>query len=306
MKSFLKSGVAAVALLLGVGAGQAADLKGSAKDSPLAGTSVSGGKPYNWTSVYVGGQIGYGNSNHNIDGSETISTCDKGKVASDGKCYDPKDIDFTAFPVLTPKTGAVPVDGATITTTQIGSAFIDGLNSSGVFGGGTIGADYQLGHESRFVIGGFFDYNISNASFNTGAKEGPDQVFAGSIEDGNSWVLAARAGLALGDEHRALVYALAGYGQQDVTYKGAIAGDTPFSKDKTIGGWVVGGGMEYALNNIVSIGAEYQHFFGSKENLFDSGFLGCEADRLKVNDSLDTDKVMAKLKIKLNGGTFGY
>lgn len=296
---FSSIAVSAIALF-SASAAHATDLSGKQTPDVFAGSKV-----YNWTSAYVGGQIGFSNSNHRIDQTFTKSKCTSGRIASDGKCYDR--VDVASDGTITPASGAVLETDQTVTTEEIFSSFSDGLNSSGVFGGGTIGADYQVGHNSRFVVGAFFDYNISNADYTTGASFLTDPVFSGSIEDGDSWVLAARAGIALGDDHRTLVYGLVGYGQQDVTYKGSVVGPIggTFSKDVTVGGLVAGGGLEYALNDVVSIGAEYQHFFGGKETVFDTGLVDC-GERFKVTDDASSDKVMAKLKVKLSAGLFGY
>lgn len=245
----------------------------------------------NWTGIYIGGQVGYGNSNHNLNGTVTESTCE-GTVASDGQCYKWRDLKKNyETGVFTPNDGAVPISGATIDTTEIGSAFIDGINSHGGFGGGTIGADVQRGH---FVFGVFGDYDFSSAKAQAGLAFGGVSANA-SIEDGDSWLVAGRAGYLFGEEKRAMLYILGGYGQQDVSYH---AGD--FNKDLTFSGLVAGAGGEYALGRNLFLGIEWQHFFGGKETVFDSGFLGCEADRLKITDDMDSDKVMAKLKLKLD------
>lgn len=314
----LLAGCCVAALL--TGAASAADLGGSLKDGPM---SFSDGKAISWTGVYVGGQIGYGNSNHNLNATETlpavsahretIVTCSNGGALSgtsgctevpstisvpgtgsnNNKCYLASGSQDTSAHV---DGGKCMVSGSRQTTTidvpdiaaSAANMFIDGLNSSGVFGGGTVGADLQRG---RLVFGVFGDYNISDAKMTAGADFNGDNVFSASIEDGNSWLVAGRIGYLVTD--RAMLYGLGGYGQQDVTYKVAIPGDSDHSGslDTTFSGWVVGGGAEYALSHNVFVGLEYQHFFGGKETLVDDG-------THLVTDELDTDKVMAKVKIK--------
>lgn len=171
-------------------------------------------------------------------------------------------------------------------------AFIDGLNSSGAFGGGTIGADVQRGN---YLFGLFGDYKLSSATFDAGISFDGVSLGTASIEDGDSWVVAARAGYLFGEEKRALLYVLGGYGQQDVSYK---IGDEVV-KNASFSGFVAGAGGEYALSNNVFIGIEYQHFFGSTEPLYDGPALGL--DNLKITDELGSDQVMAKLKIKFGG-----
>jgi len=167
-------------------------------------------------------------------------------------------------------------------------AFIDGLNSHGFFGGGTIGCDVARGN---LLFGVFGDYNFSNAVTTVGL--GGDELDI--IQEGDSWVVAARAGYLFGQEKRALLYVLGGYGQADVDY--SAGGDATTSA--TFSGFVAGAGGEYALTQNVFIGIEWQHFFGGKETLVSERFEGLTAE---LTDDMDTDKVMAKLKFKLNAG----
>ena len=60
---------AAVLALIGGTGGHAADLHGGMKGSPmLPEPPAESSKPINWTALYIGGQVGYGNSNHNVNG----------------------------------------------------------------------------------------------------------------------------------------------------------------------------------------------------------------------------------------------
>jgi outer membrane immunogenic protein len=278
---------------------------GSTKDAP-DGTYVA--RAINWSGIYFGGQVGYSNSNHKLSDTETQSVCGEGHVvARDGNCYSWSDVIPGEDNTIAPKANAIPVANAKITTTDVASAFIDGINSHGVFGGGTIGGDLQRGN---YVFGVFADYNFSSAKAKAGIVEGvcPNcGTAAASIEDGDNWLIAARAGYLFGDEKRALLYALAGYGQQDVSYHASVnePGSDPFHKNLTFSGFVVGAGAEYALTQNIFLGLEYQHFFGSDGTIFDSGFLGREADRNRLTDDMSSDKVMAKLKVKFSGDLLG-
>lgn len=274
------------------GGAQAADVfnrGGGMKDdvAPVAGTSV------NWSSIYIGGQIGVRNGNHKLSDQEYTGACKSAAGAN-----------VTQWPTSTQtsKERCLAGTGNTWVDTAIdgASAFLDGIDSHGVIGGGRLGADLQRGN---FVIGAFGDYNFSNAKATAGSGSKAGGLSA-SIEDGDSWLIAARAGYLLGSEKRTLLYVLAGYEQQDASYHVASTGNDPFSKSVTFSGLVAGGGMEYALNNAVTLGIEYQHFFGSTENLFDGrGTDPCPQS--VINDKLQSDVIMGRVNLKLNGGLFG-
>lgn len=390
----------AAGFLLFSASANASDL-GEGKSDSLFNHNTASSDSINWSGPYIGGTIGYGNSNHNLkaDGTMTETTpasCTEGDLVGgqcirttevpaveescsegapvDGKCVEvverkidlppathtkgkePRceggasvklnadktscvlandtdievpdayvpgteascssgqlsankkycvlieqkvtdtvipDAEYTPAKDATTKTEVLPdAFVAGIDVEHTAHAFIDGLNSSGIFGGGTIGADVQRGH---FLFGLYGDYNFSNAKFETGLSFDNVSLGSASIEDGDSWLVAARAGYLFGKEKRALLYVLGGYGQQDVRYSIDGIG----SKDVTFSGFIVGAGGEYALTRNVFIGIEYQHFFGGEETLYDGQALGF--DNLKVTDEVDSDKIMAKLKIKLNG-----
>jgi len=163
---------------------------------------------------------------------------------------------------------------------------LDGIGGHGGFGGGTVGVDFQRG---VWVFGAFADYNVSAVE----SVLSIDNVDVAKIEEGDSWVLAARIGRTIGSDQRAMLYGLAGYGQTDVRYI------DDKSHDKTFSGLVLGGGAEFALTQNVFLGLEYQHFFGGKETLINKA--DGEEGLDYLTDEMDTDKIMGKLKIKLGG-----
>jgi opacity protein-like surface antigen len=341
----ITSAIAVAAALLVPGVASAADIYGGVegggyKDNPGAYSRPA----INWTGVYVGGQIGYGNSNHNLSVEQQVFVndgCTGADADANGNCKnslpvsnDTKgEIEFCESPDGTPSRATAPGTCASadqtirklapgqkictgggsvnpnnglcvepvqlVSAEKLASVFIDGLNSSGVFGGGTIGADVQRGN---VVVGVFADYNVSDARTEIGFND----VGLNVIEDGDSWVVAGRIGVLFGEEKRALLYGLAGYGQQDISY--AFLGDNGFRKDVSHSGLVLGAGGEYALTQNVFIGIEYQHFFGSEEkiasfdNLRGDDVLNAGDTRTVIKDELDTDKVMGKLKVKFGGG----
>lgn len=331
MKTIVLAGGFAALL---AGSALASDL-GSLKDGGFQIPSAPAGRSVNWTGVYVGGQVGYGNANHHLkagakdsytnpaycsgytgmgdDGKcyaievpEKHEYCHGGNVLVDHQCYSPNDFEDGALKEDASPNGTYHgAEAATLdydtevpsafvpeeTIVQTASAFIDGINSHGLFGGGTIGADFQKG---AFVFGIFGDYNFSALETETGVSVDGTSLGTVKAEEGDSWLVAARAGYLFGP--RALLYGLVGYGQTDYDYTVTIGGASD-TKELTFSGLVLGAGGEYALSDNVFLGIEYQHFFGSKETLVNESWDG---GSLKITDELDTDKVMARLKFKLN------
>jgi opacity protein-like surface antigen len=276
MKNISTILAAAVAALTLTGGAYAADLGRSTKDASVTGTMVDS-RPINWSGIYVGGFVGYGNSNHDVSAQKY--ECVEATSGENREC-----------------TGVNPLGAYTASEGE--SAFIDGLNSHGAFAGARVGADFQVNH---WLVGAFGDYTFSQAEFNVGA--GPASTgFRGSIEDGNSWVLGVRGGYLFGEEKRALLYGLAGFGQQDVSYHGSFDGESG-SKDVTFSGWVLGAGGEYAINNLISIGIEYQHFFGGSENLLDERGTKNYCAGV-IDDKMQSDKVMGRINFKVGPGLF--
>ena len=308
MRPTISTLIAVLATLFAASPALAADVYSSSKDAPLVYSAPTGTR-INWNGVYIGGQVGYGNANHNLSAEQQKflpNGCDGADADDDGFC---KAVVFTPE---TDDSAASCSNGGTVTEagddcvepTQLlswqsfegaASAFIDGINSSGVFGGGTIGADVQRG---RIVAGIFGDYNLGSGSTQAGLEfQDILSLNESVIEEGDSWLVAARLGVTFGNDHRALLYGLGGYGQQDFTYNG-LGG----SKDVTHSGWVLGAGGEYAVTQNVFVGIEYQHFFGGEETIqtFQPDDPSLGSDRILLKDEVDTDKVMGRIKVKFN------
>lgn len=283
MKHSIEIGVAILACaleILAIEQAQAADL--GMKDTPSVPTAATAqSDPVNWSGIYIGGQVGYGNANHNVSGQSYECELDGQKNHT---CYT-----------------SVPDNGAAYVAVPGGNSFVDGFDSHGAFAGLRLGADMQ---RENWLFGIFGDYNFSQAEMTVGA--GPDDVgFRGSIKDGDSWIAAARAGYLFGDDRRALLYVLGGYGQQDVNYHGGFGGQTgAFDKGVTFSGFVAGAGAEYALTKTVFLGLEYQHFFGGTENIFDNrGEKNCA---IAIDDKMQSDKVMGRISFKIGPGLINY
>lgn len=310
MKKYSASALAIAAAVFFSAPASAADLgqNSSLKDEPSYATA---GPVVSWTGAYFGVQGGYGNANHDIHAYSTEkfpaspSTCSASISQSEtreGGIGDgdtrPHEVTVSAGVSVTnvtkqecyelfekvPSTAKVNFTDAHDAFTSAAHQFIDGLNSHGFIGGGRIGYDRAFG---RYLIGVFGGYDFSNME----TMASIDGLGTLKLEKENEWTVGARAGVIVAP--RTLVYGLAGYTQTEYKFSGAGGG---FSQD--FDGITAGGGIEFALSDKVFMGLEYTHTFYGKETLID---VSDELGSLKVTDKLDEDKIMATLKIKLNG-----
>lgn len=224
------------------------------------------GTAINWSGLYVGIQGGYMNANH--------------EISADAHCSDCTPDSFNLID-------------------------LNGLNSSGFIGGGTVGLDRQIGN---WVLGIQAYYHFTNADTTLSAIGGELNA---SLEKENEYGGVVRVGRLLSPN--VLAYGLGGYNWAKYSLRASEGGtavdftDSGVKTTNTFGGVILGGGVEYALTSNIFIGAEYTHFFGGKKTWFsESGSCGegatCSA---AVTDNLDEDRIMATLKVKLNGGLFG-
>lgn len=270
---------------------------GSTKDAPVANS----GGVVNWSGFYVGGQIGYGNANHDLHATTTENIPARESVCSasisesetiEGGIGEGDDRDHTVTAGVGVSVTNVTEDecnklfgesGATVSFTDsqeaftsVANQFIDGLNSHGFIGGGRVGFDWARG---RLLGGVFAGYDLSNME--------TDSSF-GKIEKQDEWMVGLRLGYIVAP--RTMAYVLGAYTQTEYEFGG---------DETTFNGWTAGAGIEFALSGNVFLGMEYTHTFYDKETLVD---VGNEFGSFKLTDDLDEDKIMATLKVKLNGG----
>ncbi len=135
--------------------------------------------------------------------------------------------------------------------------------SSGIFGGGQIGYNYQLGN---LVIGPEVDIGGIGLSGSTVEVGGLGAV--SSVSSGFYFDITGRLGYAWGP---ALAYAKGGYAYYGGSLSVNEVGIGSVSHSD-LSGWTVGGGLEYKFNPAWSVKAEYQYFE------FQTNQLGIQAD----------------------------
>jgi outer membrane immunogenic protein len=231
INSWLK-GVAVVALMVvGTAAAQAADLP-TRKEAPAP---VFVPPPFTWTGFYVG--------------------LNAGGIAPSGS------------------RGASILDTNPATTGFISAEFPGGLGSQsvGFLGGGQAGYNWQTG---AFVLGVETDFDGSTLSKSVNNIGTPFGSAAGTALAGDSlnvnaksslsWLgtTRARLGFVATPDNRLMIYATGGvaygggssnFSVADVT-TGSIFTASPSS---TRVGWVIGGGVEYAITNNITVKGEY-------------------------------------------------
>ncbi|MEQ9259567.1 MAG: outer membrane beta-barrel protein [Roseovarius sp.] len=112
-------------------------------------------------------------------------------------------------------------------------------------------AGYNYQFSNRFVLGIEADWASANMSSTTPCFNPAFNCNAGMDSIAT---LRARAGVAL---DRVLLYGTAGYAHMEYSgYTQAIGPNTVFPDSSDIGGWTYGVGLDYALNDRVTIGAE--------------------------------------------------
>jgi outer membrane immunogenic protein len=148
-------------------------------------------------------------------------------------------------------------------------------NNSGVFGGGTVGYNYQAGNwgfgSGAVVIGVEADFGgagLTN-SFNDGVLVG-SPGFLHIKNDASFYAdVTGRLGYAVGP---ALFYAKGGWAFLDTnfTVDGCCIAGAPFSvhnnNNNGLDGWTVGGGIEYMWSPSWSVKAEYLFFDFSRNH----------------------------------------
>ncbi len=256
-------GAGAVAAFAAVGPAMAADLPAR----PVYKAPMVAPAVFSWTGCYIGGNIG-------------------------GKW--PRTSGTVGIP-------ATAVTGASVLV------FDDSSSSDGTFiGGGQVGCNYQTG---PFVIGieGDVDWQRWNRAFAVGAVVPPLFVTGDNFSLSSRWQASLRGRVGYAWD-RVLLYVTGGAAWTDVTvganfipfggFPGTIA-----SERQTLTGATVGGGLEYAITNNLSLGVEGRFTWYDTHN-FNTGALAVFGTPVTgpftfapttTSVKLNTAEVMAKL-----------
>lgn len=177
---------------------------------------------------------------------------------------------------------------------DLGSVFnADGIGGDGVLGTAIIGWDWQVGASS--VLGVFVDYDFSNINSDHSVFNGA--VSAG-IDHDHTWSVGARLGFL--SNPSTLWYATAGY--TEARFEGSIGDDlgTIFSRNKTIGGYFVGAGVDTRLATTNwFLRLEYRFSDFDEERIFRD-----DSVRVDLDPTMHTARLT--LAYKFGSGAYGY
>jgi outer membrane immunogenic protein len=186
-------------------------------------------------------------------------------------------------------------------------AELSGLGGDGGFFSLGVGVDYQL--NSRFVVGGFFDYDWTDydtaldASLDLG---GLVQGRAGAdINVENMWSLGGRLGYLLSPS--TLLFLSAGYAHADVSDLTASisgAGSLTVARVGDFDGYFIGGGAEVKITKAISIKGEYRYTDLSSETITLLPGIAPEVNDFvtaKLDPDIQTARVSLNYKFGLGG-----
>jgi outer membrane immunogenic protein len=143
------------------------------------------------------------------------------------------------------------------------------LTSSGGFGGGQIGYNWQA---DSWIFGIEADLAGSDIKGQLAAVIGPLSLSAGSKL---RWFGTARGRVGYA-WHRFLVYGTGGYAYGNTTTDASATvgflGGFAFSQGHNKSGWTAGGGFEYAITNNVSVKTEYLYLDRGQDAVLSSPF----------------------------------
>jgi outer membrane immunogenic protein len=183
-------------------------------------------------------------------------------------------------------------------TTAGGLAGTASLHSSGFFGGGQVGYNWQF--SPNWLVGLEADINAADIDGSANASTGFAAASAGTRLD---WFGTVRGRLGYVVTPNTLVYATGGwaYGHTTTSANASLTGVTGTSVSTGVNqnsGWTVGGGIEYAVNQWLSVKTEYAYVDLGTANLFTGSVGGVP---LTLGEKATFHTVKAGLNFKLGG-----
>ncbi len=173
-------------------------------------------------------------------------------------------------------------------------------NDSSWIAGGQVGYNWQMpGSNWVFGIEGDIDAQDFNRSFVLAAPIGPF-IAGDSFGVKSQWQASLRGRIGYAWD-RTLLYATGGVAWTQLKGTVGLVGIGTFTDDQTITGGTVGGGLEYAWTNNISIGVEGRYTWYGNQNFNNSGaipVIGAAPLAVTHNVSLDTAEVMGKINFK--------
>src|SRR5262249_28597962 len=136
-----------------------------------------------------------------------------------------------------------------------------GSNDSSWLAGGQVGYNWQApGSLWVFGIEGDGDAQRFNKSVVVGAPIGP-VIPGGTLSAESNWQASLRGRIGYAAWARALLYVTGGVAWTQVKGTVGLVGIGPFTDDKTVTGGTIGGGLEYAWTDNISLGIEGRYTF---------------------------------------------
>jgi len=159
------------------------------------------------------------------------------------------------------------------------------VSGDGAFAGGQVGYDWQY---NQFVIGAVADIawtnheaEINASGFGTDASASSELNYLGTVR--------ARLGYSMFD--RALIYAHGGYVYGETEQEVSVGGTEFFDNSEDKSGYVVGGGLEFAVTDKLSIQTEYSYVDLGSDNIYSDG-------GATVSEDLDFHAVKAAVNFR--------
>jgi outer membrane immunogenic protein len=176
-------------------------------------------------------------------------------------------------------------------------AVIAKVSAAGYVAGGTVGVNYQFTPGSGFVVGleGDIGYSDIHNRLSIGIP-GVGLASAAVVTDSYYATARGRIGYAF---DRLLVFGTGGYAATEIGVRaslGAFGFGVATGRQTAIDGWTVGGGLEYAITNNVSVKAEYAYSEFRKN--IPLAVIGVVPIRFRAG--LDTSQIKVGVNYKFN------